>query len=32
MKINDAKDFWSGAMFAAFGLFFVVFSQQYDMG
>ena len=32
MKINDAKDFWSGVMFAAFGLFFVVFSQRYDMG
>jgi Tripartite tricarboxylate transporter TctB family len=32
MKINDAKDFWSGVMFAAFGLFFVVFSQQYDLG
>jgi len=32
MKIKDAKDFWSGVMFSAFGLFFVVFAQQYDMG
>jgi hypothetical protein len=32
MKINDARDFWSGVMFAAFGLFFVVFAQQYDLG
>lgn len=32
MKIRDAKDFWSGVMFGAFGLFFMVFAQQYDMG
>lgn len=32
MKIGDAKEFWSGVMFAAFGLFFVVFARQYDMG
>ena len=32
MKIRDAKDFWSGLMFAAFGLGFVVFARQYDMG
>jgi hypothetical protein len=32
MKINDAKDFWSGVMFAAFGLFFMVVSQRYDLG
>jgi len=32
MKIGDAKDFWSGVMFAAFGLFFMLFAQQYDMG
>ena len=32
MKINDAKDFWSGVMFAAFGLAFVAFARQYDMG
>jgi hypothetical protein len=32
MKIKDAKDFWSGVMFAAFGLFFMVVSQRYDLG
>lgn len=32
MKIRDAKDFWSGVMFGVFGLFFMVFAQQYDMG
>ncbi|HKO69092.1 MAG TPA: tripartite tricarboxylate transporter TctB family protein [Burkholderiaceae bacterium] len=32
MKIRDQKNFWSGLMFIAFGLFFVVWSQQYDMG
>jgi len=32
MQIRDAKDFWSGVMFAAFGVFFVVFARQYDMG
>jgi len=32
MKIRDAKDFWSGVMFAAFGIFFMVFARQYDMG
>jgi hypothetical protein len=32
MKIRDAKDFWSGIMFAAFGLGFVVFARSYDMG
>jgi len=32
VKINDAKDFWSGVMFAAFGLAFVAFARQYDMG
>lgn len=32
MQIRDAKDFWSGVMFAAFGLAFVVLSRQYDMG
>jgi hypothetical protein len=32
MQIKDAKDFWSGVMFAAFGLAFVVFARQYDMG
>jgi putative tricarboxylic transport membrane protein len=32
MKIRDAKDFWSGIMFAAFGLGFVVVARSYDMG
>lgn len=32
MQIKDAKDFWSGVMFAAFGLAFIVFARQYDMG
>lgn len=32
MKPGDAKDFWSGVMFAAFGLFFMLYAQQYDMG
>jgi len=32
MRIRDAKDFWSGVMFAAFGLAFMAFSRQYDMG
>ncbi len=32
MKIRDAKDFWSGIMFAAFGLGFVAVARSYDMG
>ena len=32
MKIRDQKNFWSGLMFIAFGLFFAVWAQQYDMG
>lgn len=32
MKIRNQKDFWSGVMFIAFGLFFSGFAQQYDMG
>ena len=32
MQIKDGKDFWSGVMFAAFGLAFVMFSRRYDMG
>ena len=32
MQIRDAKDFWSGVMFAAFGMFFIVFAREYDMG
>ena len=32
MKIKNASNFWSGVMFIAFGLFFVGFARQYDMG
>jgi hypothetical protein len=32
VKIRNQQDFWSGVMFVAFGLFFVGFAQQYDMG
>src|SRR5512137_2157200 len=32
MKIKNAKDFWSGVMFVAFGIFFAGFARQYDMG
>jgi Tripartite tricarboxylate transporter TctB family len=30
--IKDQRDFWSGIMFAVFGLGFVVFAREYDMG
>ena len=32
MKLKNAKDFWSGVMFVAFGIAFVGFARQYDMG
>lgn len=32
LKIRNQKDFWSGVMFVAFGLFFIGFARQYDMG
>jgi hypothetical protein len=32
MKFKNAKDFWSGVMFVAFGIAFVGFARQYDMG
>jgi hypothetical protein len=32
MQIRDAKDFWSGVMFAAFGALFIFFAREYDMG
>jgi Tripartite tricarboxylate transporter TctB family len=32
MKLKNAKDFWSGVMFIAFGLFFAGFARQYDLG
>ena len=32
MKIRNEKDFWSGVMFIAVGLFFALFALKYDMG
>jgi len=32
MKIKNAKDFWAGLMFLAFGLGFVLVSRNYSMG
>lgn len=32
MRIKSEKEFWSGVMFIAFGLFFAGFAQSYDMG
>lgn len=32
MRIKNAKDFWSGLMFFAFGLGFAVVSRNYAMG
>ncbi|MGH6611365.1 MAG: tripartite tricarboxylate transporter TctB family protein [Burkholderiaceae bacterium] len=32
LRIRNQKDFWSGVMFFAFGLFFAGFAQEYDMG
>jgi hypothetical protein len=32
LKIRNEKDFWSGVMFIAFGLFFALFAQKYDLG
>lgn len=32
MRIKNPKDFWSGVMFAVFGLFFAGFAQEFDMG
>ena len=32
LRIRNQKDFWSGLMFVAFGLFFAGFAQEYDMG
>jgi len=32
MRIGNAKDFWSGVLFAAIGLAFAVLSRQYEMG
>lgn len=32
MKLKNAKDFWSGVMFIAFGVFFAFVARNYDMG
>jgi hypothetical protein len=32
LKIKNEKDFWSGVMFVAFGLFFALFAQNYAFG
>ena len=32
MKVKNPKDFWAGAMFIGFGLFFVVLGTQYAIG
>jgi hypothetical protein len=32
VQIHNHKDFWSGVMFAASGLLFAGFAQQYEMG
>ncbi len=32
MKIRNAKDFWAGLMFVAFGLAFVLVARNYQMG
>ena len=32
MKVRNRHDLWSGVMFGAFGLLFMIFAQQYQMG
>jgi len=32
LKIRNEKDFWSGVMFIACGLFFALFAMKYDFG
>lgn len=32
LKIKNEKDFWSGVMFAAAGLFFAIYARKYDLG
>ena len=29
---KNAKDFWSGVMFAALGVFFIIFAQEHELG
>ena len=32
MIVRNRRDFWSGIMFAALGIAFVIFAQEYQMG
>ncbi|NCW01579.1 MAG: tripartite tricarboxylate transporter TctB family protein, partial [Betaproteobacteria bacterium] len=32
MKIKNYRDFWAGILFMAFGLAFIVFARDYNMG
>lgn len=32
MTIRNRKDFWSGILFAAIGVFFIVFAQEHPLG
>lgn len=32
MRIKNARDFWSGVMFIAFGAFFALVARDYEMG
>jgi hypothetical protein len=32
LKIKNPKDFWAGLMFIAFGLFFIIGAQNYQLG
>lgn len=32
MQIRNQRDFWAGVMFVLFGVAFMVFSQEYQMG
>ncbi len=32
MSISNRKDFWSGILFAALGIFFIVFAQEQPLG
>lgn len=32
MSVRNRRDFWSGVMFAALGIAFVIFSREYQMG
>ncbi len=32
MKLKNQKDFWAGILFAAFGIFFIIFAQENELG